>query len=103
MLPTSGRPPPNTMPSPPGALGCFPEWQLSSPEAHALAAEPAWEEPMANTQLLSTALGMYLGGEDVALGPVYADGDLGAGGAEFLEEAAISTDPQVVFGYLHLQ
>lgn len=58
---------------------------------------------MANTQLLSTALGMYLRGEDVALGPVDADGDLGAGGAEFLEEATISTDPQVIFGYLHLQ
>lgn len=39
----------------------------------------------------------------MALGPVDADGDLGAGGAEFLEEAAISTDPQVILCYLHLQ
>lgn len=39
--------------------------------------------------------------EDMALGPVDADGDLGAGGAEFLEEAAVSADPQVVLGYLH--
>lgn len=45
---------------------------------------------------------MYLR-EDMALGPVDADGDLGAGGAEFLEEAAVSADPQVVLGYLHLQ
>lgn len=39
----------------------------------------------------------------MALGPVDADGDLSAGGAEFLEEAAISTDPQVILSYLHLQ
>lgn len=51
----------------------------------------------------STALGLYLRGEDMALGPVDADGDLSAGGAEFLEEAAVSTDPQVILSNLHLQ
>lgn len=49
------------------------------------------------------ALGMYLRGEDVALGPVDANRDLSTGGAEFLEEAAVSTDPQVILSYLHLQ
>lgn len=39
----------------------------------------------------------------MALGPVDANGDLSTGGAEFLEEAAISTDPQVILGYLHLR
>lgn len=50
-----------------------------------------------------TAMGLYLGGEDMALSPVDADGDLSTGGAEFLEEAAISSDPQVILSYLHLQ
>ena len=45
----------------------------------------------------------HLGGEDVALGPVDADRDLGAGGAQLLEEAAIGADPQVVLRDLHLQ
>lgn len=45
----------------------------------------------------------HLGGEDVALRSVDADGDLGAGGAELLEEAAIGADPQVVLGDLHLR
>lgn len=42
-------------------------------------------------------------GEDVALSPVDANRDLGTGGAELLEEAAVSADPQVILGYLHLQ
>lgn len=32
-----------------------------------------------------------------------ADGDLGAGGAELLEEAAVRADPQVALGDFHLQ
>lgn len=39
----------------------------------------------------------------MALSPVDADGDLSTGGTEFLEEAAISSDPQVILGYLHLR
>lgn len=38
----------------------------------------------------------------MALSPVDADGDLSTGGAEFLKEAAVSSDPQVILGYLHL-
>lgn len=39
----------------------------------------------------------------MALGPVDANGDLGTGGAQLLEEAAIGADPQVVLSDLHLQ
>lgn len=39
----------------------------------------------------------------MALSPVDADGDLSTGGTEFLEKAAISSDPQVILGYLHLR
>ena len=39
----------------------------------------------------------------MALGPVDADGDLGAGGAQLLEEAAVGADPQVVLCDLHLE
>lgn len=39
----------------------------------------------------------------MALSPVDADGDLSTGGAEFLEEPAVSSDPQVILGYLHLR
>lgn len=34
---------------------------------------------------------------------VDADGDLGAGGTELLEESAVSPDPQILFGDLHLR
>lgn len=37
------------------------------------------------------------------LGAVDADGDLGAGGAELLEQSAVSPDPQVLLRYLHLR
>ena len=39
----------------------------------------------------------------MALCPVDANGDLGAGGAELLEEAAVRADPQVALGDFHLQ
>lgn len=39
----------------------------------------------------------------MTLCPVDADGDLGAGGAELLEEAAVRADPQVALGDFHLQ
>lgn len=42
------------------------------------------------------------GGEHVRLRPVNADGDLSTGGAEFLEEAPVGADPQVVLCDLHL-
>lgn len=44
----------DTLPRPPGGLGCFPrspffpEWQMPSLEAHVLDTEPAWREPLAN-------------------------------------------------------
>lgn len=52
--------------------------------------------------LLPHPLANLRGGEDVALGPVDADGDLSTGGAQLLEEAAVGADPQVVLGDLHL-
>lgn len=42
------------------------------------------------------------GGEHVGLRAVDADGNLRAGGAELLEEAAVRPDPQVVLRDLHL-
>lgn len=41
-------------------------------------------------------------GEHVRLCAIDPDGDLGAGGAELLEEAAVCPDPQVLLRYLHL-
>lgn len=59
------------------------------------AAAPSWHTP---------PLCPYLGGcEHVRLRPVNPDGNLCAGGAELLEEAAICPDPQVVFSDLHLR
>lgn len=41
--------------------------------------------------------------ENVGLGPVDPDGDLSTGGAEFLEESAVSADPQVLLCDFHLK
>lgn len=41
--------------------------------------------------------------ENVGLSPVDPDGDLGAGGAEFLEQSAVRTNPQVLLRYFHLK
>lgn len=43
------------------------------------------------------------GREDVALGPVDADGNLGTGGAELLEEPAVCANPQVLLRDFHLE
>lgn len=41
--------------------------------------------------------------EDVRFCPVDPDGDLSTGGAEFLEQSAVGTDPQVLLCDFHLK
>ena len=43
------------------------------------------------------------GGEHVRLGAVNPDGDLRAGGAQFLKESSVSPDPQILLRDLHLR
>lgn len=58
-----------------------------------------WKHPQPLPARTAPCLG---GGEHVGLRAVDADGNLRAGGAELLEEAAVRPDPQVVLRDLHL-
>lgn len=63
-----------------------------------------WTQPRSRSHILSISDWTCLWGwEHVRLGAVDPDGDLSAGGTKFLEESAISPDPQVLLCDLHLK